>query len=109
MRIAVASSDGKKVDLHLGKARNLLIFDFDGEEYEEVDERGVYIEKDEKHQWKKPLEACRDCDLVIAVQAGMNAKCGFRNAGIKIREGHGSVDEVLERYKKHYKFMKKPI
>lgn len=109
MKIAVASSDGKHVDLHLGKAKNLMIYEFDGEKSQLVDERGVHIDKDARHQWQKPLEACRDCEVVIAVQAGMKAKIGFKNAGIKIMEGQGTVEEVLEKYKKHYNFMKNPI
>jgi len=109
MRIAVASSDGKNVDLHFGKARNFLIYDFDGEKAEYMENREVIIDPEEKHQWTKSLEVIKDCEVVICVQAGMKGKFGLEKAGIKLVEDEGPVDEVLERYIAHYKFMKKPL
>lgn len=109
MRIAVASSNGENVDLHFGKARNFLIYDFDGEKAEYMESREVIIHPEDKHQWAKSLEVIKDCKVVICVQAGMKGKFGLEKACIKLVEDEGSVDEVLERYIAHYKFMKKPL
>jgi predicted Fe-Mo cluster-binding NifX family protein len=109
MKIAVASSDESKVDLHFGHAREFSIYDFDEEKTTFLERRHVKLNPDEKHQWKKSLDVIEDCDVVICVQAGMNAKFGLEQKGIKLVEDEGTVKEVLDRYIKHYNFMKKPI
>ncbi|MBM4242150.1 MAG: dinitrogenase iron-molybdenum cofactor biosynthesis protein [Euryarchaeota archaeon] len=109
MKLALASSNGKSVDLHFGKARNFLIFEFDGEKARFLENRKVSIDPEEKHQWEKSLEIIKDCEVVICVQAGMRGKVGLDNAGIKLIEDEGPVENVLERYISHYKFMKKPL
>ncbi|MDI9624047.1 MAG: NifB/NifX family molybdenum-iron cluster-binding protein [Methanothermobacter sp.] len=106
MKIAVASSDGENVDSHFGKASKFIIYEFDGEKAEMVDEREINIDPAEKHQWMKTLDAVRDCDIVIAVQAGLRAKLGLEEASIKLVSDEGPIDEVIKRYIKHYKFMK---
>ena len=98
MKIAIASTDGKNVDLHFGKARSLCIFDFDGETKKFIERRTVEFVKDQKHQWMKTLKAIEDCDVIICVQAGFKSKCGMDESGIKLVEDEGPVDEVLKRY-----------
>lgn len=109
MKIAIASSDGKNVDLHFGKARSLCIFDFNGENEKFLEKRTVKLVEDEKHQWMKTLKTIEDCDVVICVQAGFKSKFGIEESGIKLVEDDGPVEEVLKRYIDHYKFMKSPL
>ena len=109
MKIAIASSDGKNVDLHFGKAKSLCIFDFDGENEKFIEKRNVELEVDQKHQWIKILKAIEDCDVVICVQAGFKSKFGIEESEIKLVEDEGPLDEVLKRYIDHYKFMNNPI
>jgi len=109
MKIAIASSDGKNVDLHFGKARSLCIFDFNGENEKFLEKRTVELVEDEKHQWMKTLKTIEDCDVVICVQAGFKSKFGIEESGIKLVEDDGPVEEVLKRYIDHYKFMKSPL
>jgi len=98
MKIAIASSDGKNVDLHFGKAKSLCIFDFDGENEKFLEKRNVDLGMDQKHQWMKILKAIEDCGVVICVQAGFKSKFGIEESGIKLVEDEGSIDEVLKRY-----------
>lgn len=109
MKIAVASSDGINADLHFGKANYFSIYEFDEEKVIFLERRNVSITEGEKHQWKRPLDIIEDCEVVICVQAGMNGKFGLEQKGIKLVEDEGTVEEVLDRYIKHYNFMKKPI
>jgi predicted Fe-Mo cluster-binding NifX family protein len=111
MRIAVASSDGKNVDLHFGKARSIYIFDFDekGDNKIFVEKRTVEFESGQKHQWMKTLNVIKDCDVVICVQAGFKSKFGLDEEGIKLVEDEGPIEEVLNRYIDHYKFMNTPL
>jgi len=109
MKIAIASSDGKNVDLHFGKARSLCIFDFDGENEKFLEKRTVEFKQDQKHQWMKTLKAIEDCDIVICVQAGFKSKLGIEESGIKLVEDEGPIYEALKRYIDHYKFMNSPL
>lgn len=109
MKIAVASSDGINADLHFGKANHFSIYEFNEEKAIFLEIRDVSLAEGEKHQWKRPLEIIDDCDVVICVQAGINGKFGLGQKGIKLVEDEGTVEEVLDRYIKHYQFMKKPL
>ena len=105
MRLAVASSDGKNVDSHLGKAKSLYIYDYDGDlKFSEV--REVEISDDSKHQGGKVIQTCSDCDVLISVQYGFKSKIRAEDAGIKLVTDSGPVDEVLKRYIDHVEFMK---
>ena len=105
MRLAVVSSDGKNVDLHLGKGKSLYIYDWD-DELNFVEVRDVEITEDSKHQGGKVLKACSDCDVLIAVQYGFKSKIRAEDAGIKLVMDEGPIDEVLKRYIDHVNFMK---
>lgn len=109
MKIAVASSDGINADLHFGKAKHFSIYEFDEEKAIFIERRIVSIDDGQKHQWKKSLDVVEDCEIVICVQAGMNGKFGLEQKGIKLVEDEGTIEEVLDRYIKHYNFMKSPI
>ena len=50
MRIALASSNGDIVDLHLGKAVSLVIYDVFDNDFDFVETRKLAIDKDAKHQ-----------------------------------------------------------
>lgn len=108
MKIAIASSNGEDVDLHFGKASSLYIYDYDDEteDLEFIEKREVEIEEDERHQWSKILAVIWDCDLVVCVQTGVKSKIGIKEAGLKVLEDEGSIDDVLKRYFDHLRFMR---
>ena len=105
MRLAVVSSDGKNVDLHLGKGRTVYVYDY-GDELEFAERREVEIADDAKHQGGKVLKACSDCDVLFAVQYGFKSKVKADNQQIKLVMDEGPIDEVLNRYIDHVNFMK---
>ena len=47
MRLAVVSSDGKNVDLHLGRGNSIYVYDYDGE-LTFVENRNLEIAEDSK-------------------------------------------------------------
>ena len=108
MRIAVVSSDGENVNLHLGRGKNVYVYDCDGE-ITFVEKRDVEITEDSKHQGGKVLQACRDCDILIAVQYGFKSKMKAEDQGIKLVMDEGPIDEVLKRYLDHVNFMKNDL
>lgn len=105
MRIAVVSSDGVNVDLHLGKGKSIYVYEY-GDELQFVDERSVEISEDSKHQGGKVIKACSDCDVLIAVEYGFKSKIKAEDAGIKLVKDEGPIDEVLKRYIDHVNFMR---
>ena len=107
MKLAVLSSDGANVDLHLGKGNSIYIYEFDDEGLEFIEHRLLDIDVESKHQGGKVIEACSDYDVLISVQYGFKSKIKAEDAGIKLIEDEGSVDEVLKRFIDHYNFMKK--
>ena len=106
MRLAVVSSDGENVDLHLGKGKSVYVYDY-GDELSFVEMRSVEISEDSKHQGSKVLKACEDCDVLISVQFGFKSKIKAEDLGIKLVMDEGPIDEVLKRYIDHVEFMKK--
>lgn len=109
MKIAVATSDQMNTD-HFGRARGFAIYQWDIQEEDSDPEFVEYIETDinpeEKHQWHKGLSILGGCEVIIAAQAGMKAKYGIKKANLKLVEDEGKVEEVLERFFKHEKFMR---
>jgi len=104
MRIAIASTDKVNAD-HFGRARGFFVYQWEGNDPELVEYRETNINPEEKHQWAEGLSKLGDCEVIIAAQAGMNAKYGIKQAGLKLVEDEGTVEEVLERFVKHELFM----
>ena len=108
MRLAVVSSDGKNVDLHLGKGKNIYIYDYDTE-LSFVEKREIKISEDAKHQGGKVIKTCSDCDVLFAVQYGFKSKIKADDANLKLVMDEGPIEDVLQRYINHVEFMKKSI
>ena len=106
MRLAIVSSDGENVDLHLGRGKSVFIYDYD-DELAFVERRDIEIADDAKHQGGKVIKTCSDCDVLIAVQYGFKSKIKAEDAGIRLVMDEGPVDEVLKRYIDHVEFMRK--
>ena len=105
MRLAVVSSDGENVDLHLGRGKSVYVYDY-GDELEFVERRDIEIADDAKHQGGKVIKTCSDCDVLICVQYGFKSKIKAEDAGIKLVMDEGSIDDVVKRYINHVNFMK---
>lgn len=105
MRLAVVSSDGENVDLHLGKGKSVYVYDY-ADELEFVEKRDIEIADDAKHQGGKVIKTCSDCDVLICVQYGFKSKIKAEDVGIKLVMDEGPIDEVLKRYIDHVNFMK---
>ena len=101
MRLAVVSSDGVNVDLHLGRGKNIYIYD----DFDFVEMREVDIAENSKHQGGKVIKACGDCNVLIAVQYGFKSQIKAEDAGIKLVMDEGPIEEVIKRYLDHVEFM----
>lgn len=108
MRLAVVSSDGENVDLHLGKGNSIYVYDYDGE-LSFIEHRELEINQNLKHQGSKVINACKDCDVLICAQYGFKSKIKADDANIKLVIDEGPIDIVLKKYIDHVEFMKKSI
>ena len=108
MRIAVASTNGENVDLHFGKASSLYVYEYDEKEdkINFIDHRTVEIEMDMKHQNPKIIEAIGDCEVAICEQFGPKAAIYAEDAGLKLVQDEGTVEDALKKYIGHVNFMK---
>ena len=105
MRFAVVSSDGVNVDLHLGRAKTVYVYD----DLDFVEKREISIDDDAKHQGGKVIKACSDCDVLISAQFGFKSKIKAEDAGIKLVMDEGPIEDAIKRYLDHMEFMKKSI
>ncbi len=106
MKIAVVSSNGVDVDLHLGKGNSLYIYEYGENDLTFVEHREVDIDLEDKHQGEKVIRVCWDCDVIISAQFGFKSKIKADELNIKLVTDESSVDEALKSYIDHYNFMK---
>lgn len=96
LRVAVASSQGQKVDLHFGHADQFLVFDLTGGPAEFLEARRVES-GEEDCQGLEDLDAVvdllSDCQVVVSRRFGPHARSRLSARGICAQE---SSDTVLE-------------
>ncbi len=109
MKIAVAVSEDEKFTEHFGKAQKFMIYEFVDGEMSFMEKRESLKISGEKHQWGKSLKTVEDCDVIICLQIGLRAKPALKQMGKKIVEDEGTVNDVLQRFINHQKFMNQPI
>lgn len=100
-RVAVASTDGKFINQHFGKADKFLIFDIVGfEEFKFVELRendpscGSYKD-DGKSTTFDTIKLISDCKAVIVSQIGPGASKKLQNEGITPLISPNFIEEVL--------------
>lgn len=101
-KIAVASKYGKLVDLHFGHAERFTIYQGDGQNFAEIEQRTVQkycagVEECEEEETKrdKMIESLGDCDAVLAMRIGYHAKERLRQKGIQGIEYCDTVESGL--------------
>ncbi len=109
MKIAVAVSDDEKFTEHFGKAQKFMIYEFNEYEMNFTEKRMSPKIPGEKHQWGKSLNVIGDCDVIICLQIGLRAKPALKQMDKKIVEDDGNIEDVLQRFINHQKFIDKPI
>lgn len=92
--IAVASSDGKVVDLHLGEASKLLIYGKRNGKVELLEER--HIDKDSSNRWEELANAIPDCDALLSKGMGRAPYEYLSSKGIYVEAIDSSVRNAVE-------------
>lgn len=100
MKIAVASNNGKTVNLHFGDASCCLIFEVDGNQvnFVELREKPIKPIKDHSDRWMQSLELVGDCQVVLCSRIGPEPKEALKNKGIEAIESQKEVTEAIKDY-----------
>jgi len=103
MRIAVTTTDGKKVDQHFGKATRFDVYDVEGAEMKLVESRDVasYSEEpvDPTHNFSPDRfsvvkEKIQDCDRLYTLQIGDKPKEHLEIVGIAVHLCKCQVEKI---------------
>lgn len=96
MKIAFATQDKQRVDAHFGWAKNIMVYQIDGQGYSFVEnfEFGDKLEEDGDEDKLAPkLEAIKDCAIVYVAAIGGSAAA--RVVAVKIHPIKVTEPEVI--------------
>lgn len=97
-RIAVASSDGKYVNMHFAQAEGFYIYDIEGSAYEFVGVRKkTAIPFHDEKEFDRTLLVLGDCSAIFASRIGYGAAVYLTAKGIRIFEAPYAIDAVLKK------------
>lgn len=99
-RVAVASTDGKYVNDHFGRARQFLIFEISPDGYQFIELRSnvpsCNLEQADESKHSKTLELLADCQGVVVARIGPGAERVLAERGIKALTIPDFIDEALK-------------
>jgi nitrogen fixation protein NifX len=103
MKIAVASTNGKVVDLHFGDANRFLIFEIkDGQgKFSEIREKTEMKIDNHQERWLASIDLIEDCKAVLCSKIGKEPKIELMKLGIKPITLDCDVDEAVQSCAEH--------
>ena len=94
--VAVATNEGLLVNLHLGEARNVYIFEQTKNGFKNVEVRDMPPKGKGDERWLDMARALKDCRAILVSGVGENPKAMLKGCGIHVVEMTGLIDEGLE-------------
>jgi len=105
-RIAAASSDGKTINEHFGKAVSFLIYEIGKEGCNFIEKRSVTpLNCKSEHtdeNLASTVSAFKDCTAVVVVKIGGPVRRAFEINGISVFEVTDSIDNALAKLTAYY-------
>ena len=99
-RVAVASTDGKYVNEHFGRAQQFLIFELDDSGYQFVEMRqnqpSCNVEQADETRHSDTVNLLSDCKAVLVARIGPGAEQFLLQHGIKAVIIPDFIDEALK-------------
>jgi predicted Fe-Mo cluster-binding NifX family protein len=100
-RVAIASSDGKFIDLHFGQAGRFIVVDVDEAGYAVMETRkcspACACAAGEKNGFDSIASLLRDCEAVFVSRIGPAAAQAMSPKGIRVFEAPYFIEDVLNR------------
>lgn len=101
VKVAVASTDGKVVNEHFGRARNFHIFEVEGGGYKYLETRDVKPcctqEGHTNQAFDKVIERIKDCAAIVVSKIGDGASFYMEEKGFTIIEAPYFIDAVIKK------------
>jgi predicted Fe-Mo cluster-binding NifX family protein len=103
MKVAVASNDGKMVDLHFGDAEKFIIFKIQDEkaQFHEIREKTDIPLINHTDRWAASLDLIQDCKAVLCLKIGKEPTIELRKMGIKPIQLDCAVKDAVDECSKH--------
>lgn len=103
MKIAVASTNGRVVDLHFADADHFLVYEIAEKEgkFKEVREKTNLPLDNHTERWIASLDLINDCKAVLCSKIGKEPTIELRKMGIKPIELNCEVEDALSECSKH--------
>ncbi|MDR3062585.1 MAG: nitrogen fixation protein [Methanobrevibacter sp.] len=105
MKIAVASTNGKEVDLHFGDANQFFIFNIEEDEnnFQELREKTDLRLQEHTERWRGSIDLIEDCKAVLCSKIGKEPQIELRKLGIKAISLDCTVKDALKECSAHLK------
>ena len=94
--VAVGTNEGLLVNLHLGEAISLYIFQQSPKGYKLVEIRNTPAKGKGDERWLNLARSLKDCRALLVSGVGENPKAMLKGCGIHVVEMTGLIDEGLE-------------
>ena len=94
--VAVATNEGLLVNLHLGEARNVYIFEQTKNGFKNVEVRDLPPKGKGDERWLNMARDLKDCRAILVSGVGENPKAMLKGCGMHVVEMTGLIDEGLE-------------
>ncbi|NYB27695.1 MAG: nitrogen fixation protein [Methanobacteriaceae archaeon] len=103
MKIAVASTNGKKVDLHFADADQFLIYEIKDKEgkFKEIREKTSLTLDNHTERWIASIDLINDCKAVLCSKIGKEPTIELRKLGIKPIQLDCAVEDALSECSEH--------
>ncbi len=95
--VAVATSDGVNVDVHLGKAEKLLLYEIRQGEVALAGSRACPPKGGGEGRWESLAAILADCRALIAASAGEAPRQALLERGLPVVTGSTTVEEAAAR------------
>lgn len=102
IRIAVASSDGKTVNMHFGDASHFLIFEVEGNQvnFVELMEKEKKPLQEHSDRWMQSLDIITDCKAILCSRMGQEPASKLEEEGISPAQFSGTIVDAIKYYLK---------
>lgn len=101
IRAAVASTDGKVINCHFGKASRFLIFELRMGSFEYIENREVKPccnrGEHEDNAFENAAKELSDCSMILVSKIGISAADFLENRGFAVYEAPFPIRECLEK------------
>ena len=101
VRVAIASTDGKVINEHFGRATRFHIFSLEEKEYHFVESRTVepccHGGEHEENAFDKVAQLLKDCAAIIVAKIGDGASNYLENKGFEVFEAPYFITDVLQK------------